>query len=465
MITDASTEALKMTLGGNLLGPDDPAFDEVRQVWNGMIDRRPALIARCRGTADVVATVAFARKQDLPISVRGGGHNVAGTAVGDNSLMIDLSLMRTVIVDANARVARVQGGALLQDVDRETQVHGLATPTGLVSKTGIAGLCLNGGLGWLRRKHGLTCDNLIGAEVVTGNGEVVYTSETSNPELLWGLRGGGGNFGVVTTFEFRLHPVGPEVAFTFVGYPADDRRRCYEAYRDFTQHAPDEVSTLVTSITVPDDPAFPVPDARGKPAIAFLGVSLGAPEAGEAAMAPLRRVAAPLFDLSGTMRWVDIQSLLDANFPAGGLYYWKGRPLTAAALGDAGIDMLVDYAERRPSPLTALVIWHLGGAIRRVDENGTAYGGRGAEYMLAAESIWSDRADDESNIAWSRNAVDDFARFGYGDGLYLNYPGFLENQDEETRATFGQKYARLQALKASCDPQNLFRFNSNITPA
>ncbi|QTF90948.1 FAD-binding oxidoreductase [Halomonas sp. BM-2019] len=465
MNTDADTEALKTSLGGNLLGPDDPAFTERRRVWNGMIDRRPAFIARCRGTADVVAAVAFARKRGLPISVRGGGHNVAGTAVGDDSLMIDLSLMRTVIVDPGARVARVQGGALLQDVDRETQVHGLATPTGLVSKTGIAGLCLSGGLGWMRRKYGLTCDNLIGAEVVTGNGEVVHTSEAENPELLWGLRGGGGNFGVVTTFEFRLHPVGPEVAVTFVGYPADDRRKCYEAFRDFTRSAPEEIATLVTAITVPDDPAFPVPDARGKPAIAFLGVYVGDPAAGESAMAPLRRVTEPLFDLSGTMRWVDIQSLLDANFPDGGLYYWKGRPLTAAALGDAGIDMLIDYAERRPSPLTALVIWHLGGAIRRVDENGTAYSGRDAEYMLAAESIWSDRADDEANIAWSRSAVADFACYGCGDGFYLNYPGFLENQDEDTRATFGQKYARLQALKASCDPQNLFRFNSNITPA
>ncbi|MCE8012500.1 FAD-binding oxidoreductase [Billgrantia desiderata] len=457
-------EALDTALGGHLIRPDDPQYDRARQVWNGMIDRRPALIARCRGTADVLAAVRFAREHGLPISVRGGGHNVAGTAVGDDAMAIDLSPMRGVVVDADKRLARVQGGALLEDVDREAQVHGLATPMGVVSQTGVAGLCLSGGLGWLRRRYGLTCDNLVRAEVVTGSGEVVYASESENPELLWGLRGGGGNFGVVTTFEFQLHPVGPEVFFTFVAYPAEERKKCYQAYRDFTAKTCDEVSTLVTSMTVPDAPDFPVLEARGKPAIAFLGAYAGAPAEGEEALRPLRTVSEPLFDFSGTMRWTDIQSMLDPGFPQGNLYYWKGRTVTEEALSDEAIERLLEHAAARPSPLTTLVLWHMGGAVARVAEHETAFGGRKAAYLLAAESVWTDHTDDEPNIAWARNAVTDFARYSCG-GFYLNYPGFLENQNEITRATFGSKYERLQALKRTWDPDNMFRFNANIPPA
>lgn len=463
-MNESDVEALKSALGGNLLEAGDVGYDAARHVWNGMIDRRPTLIARCRGTTDVVEAVRFAATHDLPISMRGGGHNVAGTAVGENALMLDLSGLRSVTLDPQASVARVQPGATLGDIDCETQVHGLATPTGVVSRTGIAGLCLNGGIGWLRRKHGLTCDNLIAAELVTANGEVVHASDATTPELMWGLRGGGGNFGVVTDFVFRLHPVGPEVFFTFVAYPANQREQCYRAYREWTRRAPEEASTLAAAINLPDDPQFPVPEARGQPALAFLGAWAGSPQDGERAMQPLREAGTPLLDFSGRMSWVEAQQLLDANFPDGQLYYWKGQTLTEEALSDPGIDRLIKHADARPSPLTSFVIWHMGGAVRRVDESDTAFGGRDAEFILAAESCWIDPAESETNIAWAREAVADMQAYAAG-GLYLNYPGFFEDTEQTTKQAFGEKYKRLQALKDRYDPRNLFRFNANIMPS
>lgn len=457
-------ETLNDALGGNLLRPGDPEYDDARRVWNGMIDHRPALIARPRGTADVAHAVAFARDHGLPISIRGGGHNVAGTAVGNDALMLDLSGLRSVLVDAKSHIARVQPGARLADVDRETQLHGLATPMGVVSRTGIAGLCLSGGIGWLRRKHGLTCDNLVAAEVVTGNGEVVHANDRDTPDLMWALRGGGGNFGVVTNFEFQLHPVGPEVFFTFVAYPARDRERCYRAYRDWTKDAPLEASTLATAITIPDDPEFPAPEARGEPAIAFLGAWAGSPAAGEQAMQPLREAGTPLFDFSDRMPWVQVQSLLDANFPDGLLYYWKGRSLTRDVLSDEGIERLVRHAGSRPSPQSSFVLWHMGGAVREVPENETAFGGRNADFILAAEATWTDKTRSDANIQWARDAVANFGDYASG-GLYLNYPGFNEDNESAMHETFGRKYDRLRALKKEYDPRNLLRFNPNIAPA
>lgn len=449
-------------LRGEVLRAGDAGYDAARRVWNGLIDRHPAVIARCAGTSDVVCAVDFARENDLLVAVRGGGHNVAGSATCDGGLVIDLSPMRDVRVDPGRRTARAEGGATWADLDRETQVFGLATPGGLVSETGIGGLTLGGGIGWLRRKHGLSCDNLISVDVVTADGGLLTASEESNVDLFWGVRGGGGYLGVVTSFEYRLHPVGPEVMFCLVFHAGEEAKRALRFYRAYAAAAPDEVTSFAICGTLPHAGPFPE-EVYGRPYVVFAAMYAGPVEEGELATRPLRDFAEPLADFSGPMPYVEVQSLLDEDYPAGELrYYWKSLYLDG--LGDEAIDGIVAHTASKPSALSTVDVWHMGGAVDRVGPEESAFGNRRSPFLLGVEANWEDPRDDDANIAWARGCVEDLRPFSDG-GEYLNFPGFMEGGEETLRAAFGSNCARLAALKARYDPENLFRLDPNIRPA
>jgi FAD/FMN-containing dehydrogenase len=423
-----------------------------------MIARRPKLIVKPTGTADVIAAVEFARAQRLPLSVRGGGHNVAGHALCDGGLVIDLSRMRGVRVDAARRIARADGGATLGDVDHETQAHGLATPLGVVSRTGVSGLTLHGGLGFLTRKHGLACDNLIGADVVTADGRVVTTDLERHPELLWGLRGGGGNFGVVTSLEFQLHPIGPDIWMCLVMYPMAEAPRVFKFFREYMPGAPEDLTAIAILWNSPHED--PVPEhARNQPVVVLAGVWAGPFSDGERAIAPLRQLAEPLVDFSGPMPFTAAQRLFDPDYPDGRRYYWKSIYLDS--LEDSVVSALVRHAEQRPSKLSSVDVWALGGAMRREPAGGSAFSHRDRPFLLGIEANWDDAASDGTNIAWARGLFDDMRRFSRG-GMYLNFPGLAEEGDALLRESFGGSYARLQALKADYDPDNVFRSTFNI---
>jgi FAD/FMN-containing dehydrogenase len=442
--------ALAAAIGGDLLLPDNARYEEARQVWNGMIDRRPAAIARVRTTEDVVAAVRFAREHELEVAVRGGGHSAAGLAVVDDGLVIDLTEMNQVQVDPERSVARAGGGATWRDFDAATQAHGLATTGGVISTTGVGGLTLGGGLGVLMRSRGLACDNLIGAEVVLADGSVVRTSETEWPELLWGLRGGGGNFGVVTELEFRLYPQGDMYAGLII-YPRDRAVEALRTYREHTAVAPDELNTFIALLNTPD----------GVPVVAFIPAFAGDVAAGEAAVAGYRSMGEPIADLVGPMPYVALQQMLDDGFQAGPHVYWRSHFLTG--IPDEAIDILVAGANAAPSPMSSVLIEHLGGAVARVGKEETAFDHRDAEYNFAVIAVWTDPEEADANIAWARelwNAIQPFAR-----GVYVNYLGVGDDTDR-VRAAYGpEKYARLAALKREVDPENLFRRNQNIPPA
>lgn len=448
---------------GELIRPGDTAYDEARRVWNGMIDRHPALIARCASTADVVAAVGFARDTGLPLAVRGGGHNVAGHGTVDGGLVIDLGPLSSVVVDPVARVAHVGGGATWGQVDAATQLHGLATPGGVFSGTGVAGLTLGGGYGWLRSSFGLSCDNLIGAEVVLASGEVVHTSADERPELLWGLRGGGGNFGIVTRFSFQLHPVGPEVMFVFVFHDAegDKMAEAVRFYRDFTAAAPDSVNTLMALGVIPPDPHVFPESIHGRPMAVFGALYVGPVAEGERVLQPLRDFGKPLLDASGVMPYVEAQKMFDHDYPDGRRYYWKS--LNLSRLDDGAIARIVENVRRQPSPFSTTDIWHIGGAVRRFGPEHAAYNGRDVAFLLSPEANWDDPADDQANIGWLRAFLADMEPFSDG-GRYLNFGGFQEEGGAMVRAAYGAQYARLAALKARYDPGNLFRLNQNIAP-
>lgn len=460
-ITGDDVQRLRETMGGAVLDPAHPAYEQARKVWNGSIDRRPALIAQCESDDDVVAAVAFARQRGLLVSVRGGGHGVAGYAVCDDGLVIDLSAMRDVSVDVDARKARVQAGALWADVDQATQPHGLATPGGEVSVTGVAGLTLGGGMGYLRRRHGLSCDNLEGADVVTADGRKIHASEREHPDLFWALRGGGGNFGIVTAFVFRLHAVGPEVATLTPFFPLGDARRVLLGWRDFTESAPDDATTAFAIWAIPDDPDLPE-QLRGLPACILDGMYAGDPGPGETIFRPLREAADPLIDLSGRTPYVEAQSALDGLFPDGDLYYWKS--LFLDELTDAAIEEIVSRSQDRPNPRILVILRHLGGALGRIDPAATAYSNRGAKYMLSIDGAWSDPAETERNIAWVRAFWSAMQRFSDG-GVYLNFPGYGEGDRALWQASHGANFERLRAVKDRYDPTNLFRMNQNISPS
>jgi FAD/FMN-containing dehydrogenase len=449
-------------LEGACMQPGDAGYEEARRVWNGMIDRHPALIVRAADVGDVVRAVDFGRAHHLLTAVRGGGHNVAGHATGDGCLVIDLSSMKEVEVDPQSRTVRVAGGATLGDVDPVTQQHGLAIPFGVVSQTGVAGLTLGGGLGWLRSKYGLTVDQLSAAEVVTADGRVVTASERENPDLLWGLRGGGGNFGIVTTFTYRAHPVGPEVFFTAVFHHGERAVEALQRYRAFNASAPDEVSTLASLGIFPEGAEEFPEEVHGLSFVAFIGLYAGPVDEGARAMAPLREMSEPLVDFSGPTTYVQAQQFFDADYPAGELrYYWKS--LNLMALSDASIEGIVAHARKQPSPLSTTDLWPLRGAVQRVPDEETAFYGRQADLLLNVEANWERPAADEANVRWARDAVADMETFSDG-SRYLNFPGFQEEGDAMMRAAFGPGYERLVALKQAYDPDNFFRLNQNVKP-
>ncbi len=457
-----SIDQLSDGFAGTVLRSSDPGFDDARRVWNAMIDRKPGVIARCRGTADVVRAVRFAAGNGLGIAIRGGGHNVAGHAVCDGNLMIDLTEMRTVHVDPVRRTAVVEGGATWADVDRETQAFGLATPGGLISETGVAGLTLSGGFGYLRGKYGLSIDNLIAADVVVADGSLVRASSNENSELLWALKGGGGNFGVVVRFEFALHPVGPEVLFIAPIYAVEDGPGPIRAWRDYVRQRDDDLAMICEFSTVPEDEQFPQA-YWGKKVFALIGMALGEPEAGERLAKPLRELGTLVTDFSGRMPYSEIQRLFDTQTPFGEKRcYWKSRFLTD--LPDAMIDLAMENARRAPSPSAISSLWNMGRAVKAVPADATAFGDRSMGWMYSVDGVWANEANDAANISWARTSWASAARFGHADRIYLNFPG----HDEEkalTKQAFGDAYPRLVAVKRAYDPGNMFRYNQNISPA
>lgn len=460
-LTETVIHDFRASFRGDVIMPQDANYDKVRQIWNGLHDKRPALIARCSGLADVIAAVNFARSNRLLVAVRGGGHNVGGTASCDGGIMIDLSLMRAVYVDPKARTVRAQGGATWGEVDRETQVFGMATPGGVVSTTGIAGLTLGGGMGWLRRKHGMSIDNLLSVEVVTADGQVVTASETENADLFWGIRGGGGNFGIVTSFDYRLHPVGPMVMFCVVWYPAEDARKILPAWREFMESAPEELSSSAYFWSVPAAPDFPT-ELHNRRTVILGAVYSGSAEEGERIVQPLRELGTPLLDLSGRVPWTSVQSAFDPFFPTGRRYYYfKSRYLSN--FSDETIEALIPNAINPPAPSILIVIWHQGGAMSRVDADATAFMGRRAPFLFSVDAIWDDRAASDMVIAYSRRFLEEMEPYSPG-GLYVNFAGLGEEGESLVRAVYGTHYDRLVALKNQYDPTNLFRLNQNIKP-
>ncbi|HEV8385433.1 MAG TPA: FAD-binding oxidoreductase [Candidatus Acidoferrales bacterium] len=448
MIPQPAIQQFRASLRGQSLCPGEQGYDTARTIHNASIDRRPAIIARCAGAADVVACVRFAREHDLLVSVRGGGHSIAGKAVCDGGLLIDLSGMKGARVDPVGRTVRAEPGLLLGEFDRETQAFGLATTMGVVSRTGIAGLTLGGGIGWLVRKYGLACDNLISADVVTADGRLLTASATQNDDLFWGLRGGGGNFGVVTSLEFRLHQVGP-VLGGGVFYPAVKTAEVLRFYRDFTTSPPDELEAQVATITLPDVGRM----------VGIAGCYCGPIAEGEKLLKPLRTFGPPPIDLLASMPYVQMQSILDPFFPAGRHAYTKANFLNE--LSDKAIDTFAEYATA-PSPYTSGVLEHLGGAFSRVPPGETAFAHRQYPYNFSIWANWVDPADSERNIRWSRDFWDAMRPF-MGAGTYVNY---LEDEaDPRARDAYGPNYERLVALKNKYDPTNFFRMNHNIKPA
>jgi len=452
MIKKAALQELRASLRGGVLTPADAGYDEVHRIHNGMFERRPAVIARCLGTADIVDAVRFARTHELELAVRGGGHSVAGKSVCEGGLMLDLSLMKGIYVDPQRRTVRAQGGVTWGEFNRETQVHGLATTGGVVSTTGIAGLTLGGGLGWLMGKHGLAADNLIAAEVVTAAGDVVRASAEENRDLFWGLRGGGGNFGVVSWFEYRLHPVGP-VTSGLVAHPFERAREVLQLFREACASAPDEL-TLNGGL-------LHAPDGSGVPLAAIVGCHCGTLADGEAAMRPIKQYGSPANDSIGPASYVDTNvELFDAGFPRGARNYWKSSFL--AALDNAAIDALIAQFAVCPSTMSVLVLEHFHGAATRVAVGDTAFPQRRESYNLLIVSQWLDPKDDEKNIAWAR-ATYDGLRPHMARESYANYESEDQTQDALDHA-YGPNYARLVALKNKLDPTNVFHLNSNVRP-
>jgi FAD/FMN-containing dehydrogenase len=447
---------------GEVITAEHAGYEDARAVWNGTVDRRPRLIARCTGVADVAAAVRFARDRDLEIAVRGGGHNVAGTAVCDDGIVIDLSAMRAVSVDAAERTAHVQGGALWGDVDHETQAHGLATTGGIVSHTGVGGVSLGGGIGWLMRKHGLTVDNLVEAEVVTAGGDIVRASINDHPDLFWALRGGGGNFGVVTSFRFALHPVGPTVIAGPVFWAAEDTTEVLRLYREFVADAPDELGTVIRLGTIPPLPVIPH-ELHFRPAIAVACCYAGPVEDGERVVRALRQIGTPLVDLVGPKLYVEHQRSIDDTVPHGWHYYWKATNLMC--LSDEVIDVVATHAYRATSPRSYAAIFHVGGAVARAPRDATAYPSRDVAHIMSIDAVWL--ANQEATIGpseaeWARGFFEALQR--HRAGVYIN---FLDADDDtkRVREAYGDDtYLRLAETKAKYDPDNVFHNNTNIKP-
>ena len=445
---------------GTLIHPGDNEYDEARKLFNAMIDRRPALIARCTCAEDVVAAVNLARDNALPLAVHGGGHGVTGAAMCDEGVVIDLRGMKGVDVDAGERRVRAEAGLTWGEFDAATQAHGLACTGGRVTTTGISGLALGSGSGWLERKLGLVCDNLLEAEVVTADGRIVTASESENADLFWGLRGGGGNFGVVTAFHLRLHEVGPIVLGGMLVYPAQTGRELLRFYRDFMRDAPDEVGCALAFICAPPEEFVPA-EVQGQPVIGIVGCYAGPVEEGEIAFKPLRDFGPPALDMMQPMPYVAVQTLLDGGNPKGRLNYWTGDFYDD--LPDDAIDVLVETATQPVSPFTQIIVIPGGGAIARVDDDAMAFGQRSARFNVHYLSMWEEPADTERNVAYTKSLSGAMKPWSTG-GAYLNFLG--DEGQARVEAAFGkERYARLRAIKKTWDPQNLFRLNQNIPPA
>jgi FAD/FMN-containing dehydrogenase len=456
-ILDESTIPLiRGRFDGDLLEPGDDGYDEARTVFNAMIDRRPRLIVRCTGAADVVAGVLLAREAGLPLSIKGGGHGVNGHAVCDGGVMLDLSLMTRIDVDPEARVVRAQAGVTWGEFDAATQAHGLATTGGRITTTGIAGLTLGAGSGWLERMHGYTSHNLLAADVVTADGRMVRASEDENADLFWGLRGGGGNFGVVTQFEYRLHEVGPVVTAGMVLWPLEQAGEVMRFYREWIAAAPDEVGGGAALLVAPPEPFVPEP-LRGKPVVAVIPISFGDPEL----LRPIREFGSPFADLVGPMPYVEVQKLLDPGNPPGNLNYWKAEAVQE--LSDELIDLIVSHAEGIGSPFSVCFFQPLGGALARIPADATAINPVPGDWVLHAIAVWQTEAESERELAWARQWGKLTEPYTLA-GAPLTFSA--DTGDERVRATFGEeKYARLVALKDKYDPENLFRLNQNIKPS
>jgi len=448
---------LKGRIRGPLLRPGDPGFDDARSVWNAMIDRRPALIVRCLGVSDVVACVNAAREHGIPLSIKGGGHNIAGLAVCEGGLMLDMSLMRGVWVDPAERVARAQAGCLLGDVDTETQLHGLATVLGFVSATGCAGLTLGGGFGYLTRRFGWTTDNLASVDLVTTGGQVLRASERENSDLFWGIRGGGGNFGVAASFEYKLHPVGPDIIAGAIAWRGEEAASVLEMYRSLVTQAPRELTCVAALRLAPPAPWL-AKDAHGKPIVAIFVCYSGPLADAERVISPLKAFGAPVGDVVQKRPYVSQQTLLDATQPKGRRYYWKSEYLRS--LEPELLTRAIEHASRIVSPHSAILIFPIDGALNELPDDHSAVGNRDAVAVLNIASSWEHAEDDAGNIEWTRGAWSDMRQFSTG-GTYVN---FLtdEEGDERTRAAYRMNYGRLVQVKAKWDPSNLLRTNKNI---
>jgi len=452
-------EELKGSFRGEILLPSDDAYESARKIWNATIDKHPALIVRCSSTSDVVRAVNFARDNGLVLAVRGGGHNIAGSAMCDDGIVIDLSKMKAAKVDPGARRVTIEGGATLADLDAATQAHGLATPLGINSTTGVAGLTLGGGFGWLSRKYGMTVDNLESAEVVTAAGEVVRASAKEHPDLFWALRGGGGNFGVVTRFEFRLHPVGPGVLSGLIVYPIAEAKSVLQQYREFLAKAPDELSVWTVLRQAPPLP-FLSEEVHGKPIIALALLYAGDPKQGEPLIEPLRKFGTPLGEHVGVQPYVNWQQAFDPLLTPGARNYWKSHNFST--LKDGLFDAVIEYINKLPSPQCEIFFGAIGGATTRPAPDSAAYAHRDAQFVMNVHGRWEDPADDERCIRWARDYFNASAPFASG-GAYVNF--LTADEGDRVRTAYGPNYDRLVQVKRKYDPNNLFRTNQNINPA
>jgi FAD/FMN-containing dehydrogenase len=452
-------EELKSGFKGEILQPSDGGYESARKIWNGMIDKRPAIIARCAGTADVVRGVNFARENGLVLAIRGGGHNIAGNALCDDGIVIDLSQMKAASVDAAKRRVTIEAGATLGDFDAATQAHGLATPVGINSTTGIAGLTLGGGFGWLSRKYGMTIDNLESAEVVTATGEVVRASATDHPDLFWALRGGGGNFGVVTRFEFRLHPVGPNLLSGLIVYPFSAAKSVLQQYRDFMTKAPDELSVWTVLRQAPPLPFLPT-EVHGKEVVVLALLYVGDPKQGEQLIQPLRKFGTPVGEHVGVQPYVDWQKAFDPLLTTGARNYWKSHNFST--LKDGLFDAVIEYVGKLPSPQCEIFFGAIGGATTRPSPDSAAYAHRDAMYVMNVHGRWDDPADDKRGIGWARDYFKASAPFASG-GVYVNF--LTADEADRVGVAYGPSYDRLAQVKRKYDPGNLFCVNQNIKPA
>ena len=460
-ISNEAVESFQANFGGPLIVIGNENYDEERQLWNKLIDKRPGMIAQCTGVSDVIQAVSFARENDLLVSVRGAGHNVAGNASIDNGLVIDLSHMRTVMVNPQQKTAVVQGGATWADVDRETQAFNLACAGGVVSDTGVGGLTLGGGLSWFRRKVGMSIDNLIGADMVLADGSYVHASESENQELFWGIKGGGGNFGIVTSFHFKLHELGPTVMMAATMYPRAEAEKIMKFWIDFTRNLPDEVTSDCMHWSIPEHPGFPE-DLHGTKVTVLAGMYFGSPEDGERILKPMREVATPILDLSGIIPYTAVNKMFDPFLVKGTLNsYWKS--LYVNDIDEDLMHLIINKANDSPSGQCLLSIRNLHGALSKVREGATAFGDRSARFLVSIDTMWNDDALNDRCVQWTKQFFNELQQYSDGQ-VYFNFNSDMSGSNDLAKDAFGDNYKRLIGIKTKYDPDNFFRMNANIKP-